>query len=313
MDRAIHAAAAEQRAVRGVHDGVDVERRDVGDEDVEPRAAGLGDEESAAETCERRRPCGQYITPARPSPPREIDRAAHADIVEVLVEERRAAAPAGAVQHLEEIEVGVEPAAGVSFLNVEAEIDAVHVDAAVFARPVPCFSAPSSISRLTNSIARNSATSEELKVISLMRFMISRRRCAASSPAATGLICTTSTSSVWVVRKNGKIGGLAGVAAVPVGHAVDLDRAEHVAAGGRGHHRVGGDLLAREHAQPPGVHVGRRDEQRQVAAFAHRLEIDEALDQVAQRIDVERVEIVGRQESATIASNQACTGEPPSG
>ena len=47
MDRAVDAAAAEQRAVRGVHDRVDGERRDVGDEDVAGGGAdGEGEEGS---------------------------------------------------------------------------------------------------------------------------------------------------------------------------------------------------------------------------------------------------------------------------
>ena len=68
--------------------------------------------------------------------------------------------------------------------------------------PVPCGSVPSSIRRLTNSMARYSATSEALKVISLMRLTISCDEFGVSMRTA-GLICTTSTSSVSVVRKNG--------------------------------------------------------------------------------------------------------------
>ena len=44
MDGAVHPAAAEQRAVGGVDDRVDVERGDVGDDDVEPRVADFGGE-----------------------------------------------------------------------------------------------------------------------------------------------------------------------------------------------------------------------------------------------------------------------------
>ena len=68
--------------------------------------------------------------------------------------------------------------------------------------PVPRLSAPSSISRRTNSMARYSAISDELNVISLTRFMISCAECGVAA-RTTGLICTTSTSSVSVVRKNG--------------------------------------------------------------------------------------------------------------
>ena len=41
MDRAIDAPAAEQRGVGGVDDGVNAKRRDVGDDDFQPRRADL--------------------------------------------------------------------------------------------------------------------------------------------------------------------------------------------------------------------------------------------------------------------------------
>ena len=44
MDSAVDAAAAEQRAVGRVDDGLDVERGDVGHHDLEPCRAGFGGE-----------------------------------------------------------------------------------------------------------------------------------------------------------------------------------------------------------------------------------------------------------------------------
>jgi hypothetical protein len=41
MDRAVDAAATEQRRIRGVDDGVNAQRRDVGDDDFQPRRADL--------------------------------------------------------------------------------------------------------------------------------------------------------------------------------------------------------------------------------------------------------------------------------
>src|SRR4051794_33236593 len=41
MNRAIDAAAAEQRRVSGVDDGVNAQARDIGDDDFEPRVADL--------------------------------------------------------------------------------------------------------------------------------------------------------------------------------------------------------------------------------------------------------------------------------
>ena len=51
MDGAVDAAAAEQRGVGGVDDGVDVERRDVGDADLEPRRSDLGGEQGRRRSC----------------------------------------------------------------------------------------------------------------------------------------------------------------------------------------------------------------------------------------------------------------------
>jgi hypothetical protein len=41
MNRAVHAAPAKQRRVRGVDDGVNAQCRDVGNDDFEPRLADL--------------------------------------------------------------------------------------------------------------------------------------------------------------------------------------------------------------------------------------------------------------------------------
>src|SRR5664279_1397471 len=67
----------------------------------------------------------------------QIDGAAHADVVEMRVEESpRRALPVG-VQHLEEIVVGVEATVGAELLGGAIECDPVHVDAPILARPQP--------------------------------------------------------------------------------------------------------------------------------------------------------------------------------
>jgi hypothetical protein len=48
MDRTIDAAAAEQRRVGGVDDGVNAQRRDIGDNDFQPRRADLADGQTQA-------------------------------------------------------------------------------------------------------------------------------------------------------------------------------------------------------------------------------------------------------------------------
>ena len=112
---------------------------------------------------------------------------------------------------------------------------------------------------------------------------------------ASGLIWMSSTSSVCVVLNRRKDRRIAEIAAVPVRHAVDLDRAEQQRqAGGRQDH-IGVDLVMRENAQPAGMHIGGADEQLRGRGFPDGVEIDEALDQFLQRVDVERIEIVRRQ------------------
>jgi hypothetical protein len=49
MDRTIHAATAEQRRIRGVDDSVNAQRRNVGDDDFQPRRANLARSQAQAE------------------------------------------------------------------------------------------------------------------------------------------------------------------------------------------------------------------------------------------------------------------------
>ena len=49
MDRAVDAAAAEQRRIGGVDDGVNAQGRDVGDDDFQPRRADLARSQAQAE------------------------------------------------------------------------------------------------------------------------------------------------------------------------------------------------------------------------------------------------------------------------
>ena len=88
---------------------------------------------------------------------------------------------------------------------------------------------------------------------------------------------------------------IAEIAAVPIRHAVDLDRAKQYRQAGRGHHRVGGDFFARKNTHAAGLHIGRRNKELQSGIGAQRVEIDEALDQILQRIDVEGIDVVGRE------------------
>ena len=173
---------------------------------------------------------------------------------------------------------------------------------------IPRGKRPSSISLLTKATPRSSDSSDALKLISFTRLMISRVR-VGTLRRSRGLICTISTSSVAVARRNGMTAGIAAVAAVPVGHAVDLHRAEQVRQRGRGHDHLGRDFRAREDAQLSGVDIGGGDEQLGREVAADRVEIDEAVDQVLERVDVERVEVVGREHARHRAEPQAVACE----
>ena len=91
-------------------------------------------------------------------------------------------------------------------------------------------------------------------------------------------------------RRDGRV---AGVAAVPVGLAVDLDRLEHRRQAGRGEQHVRRDFLVAEHPSAPGVHVGRGDEELD-RRLGEMREIDALLEDLADRIKADRVEVVGR-------------------
>src|SRR3546814_19081394 len=59
--------------------------------------------------------------------------------------------------------------------------------------------------------------------------------------------------------EEGKESGVTHVAAVPVGHAVDLARLKDQRQAGRGHHHVGGQLVAPEDLTEAGLNVGGGD------------------------------------------------------
>src|SRR4029079_11784969 len=85
VNGAINAAAAQQRAVGGIHNCIDIERGDVGNDDVEDCLADLGGEPRHGPIISRACGFGCGL---------EIDRRAYTDVVVVCVEEtaRRASA-----------------------------------------------------------------------------------------------------------------------------------------------------------------------------------------------------------------------------
>jgi hypothetical protein len=87
-----------------------------------------------------------------------------------------------------------------------------------------------------------------------------------------------------------------GEAAVPVGLAVDLDRVVERGQAGRGEQRVGAELRGVEQPDLAGAHLGGGDEEAQPALAADALEVEARLHHVAQRVEVEGVELVGREQ-----------------
>ncbi len=87
---------------------------------------------------------------------------------------------------------------------------------------------------------------------------------------------------------------IAEIATVPIRHAVNFDRAEQRRQTGRRHDGFGGQFLPRENMQPAGLHISGGDINLPRIG-AQSFEIDETLDEILERIDVERVERGWRQ------------------
>src|SRR5215470_11449099 len=210
-----------------------------------------------------------------------VDGAAPPDIAEMGVEKAPRSALPELVQRQEELEVDVEPAAGVE--GVAVHHDAVQPGAAGAAelqRPQLRNQrrVEGDLVHAGHDLARRGGQLQALARVDLHDQNVGARSAAQE-------------------RQHN---GVAAIAAVPVGHAIDLDRTEQERQAGRRHHHLGRDLLAREHARLASQHIGGGDEQITLAG-ADALEVDEAPDQIPERIDVERIEIVGRKKARKIA------------
>ncbi len=141
---------------------------------------------------------------------------------------------------------------------------------------------------MTKAIARISRISEELKLISLIRFKISVAVLGTLVARSIGLMWTITTSRAVAAVDQREDRRIAHVAAVPIVLAVDLDRLEQERQAGRGEHarrRVSSVVL--EDLDLAGAHVGRADEEldRRSRPAARSKSID-SLEHVAQRIEV---------------------------
>ena len=88
-------------------------------------------------------------------------------------------------------------------------------------------------------------------------------------------------------------GGIADEAAIPVGFAVDFDRPEHRRQTRRGEQDVGRDVRVSKDAATAGSHIRRGDEQLD-RRTRQTFEVDALDKDVAQRIEAEWIEVVGR-------------------
>ena len=89
---------------------------------------------------------------------------------------------------------------------------------------------------------------------------------------------------------------IAGIAAVPIGLAVDLDRLEHRRQTGRGEQDVGRHGVVLEHLAASGAHIGRGDEEMD-RRLRQDLEIDQLGKDLAQRILAHRIDVIGRHQA----------------
>ena len=92
-------------------------------------------------------------------------------------------------------------------------------------------------------------------------------------------------------RINRRIGG---IASIPVRFTVDLDRPGHLRQAGRGQNGVGADLWRAEQPHLARIGVGRGNVELDRAFALKTFEIDLRQQNLAQRIDIERVELVRR-------------------
>ena len=89
---------------------------------------------------------------------------------------------------------------------------------------------------------------------------------------------------------------IAGIAAVPIGLAVDLDRLEHRRQTGRGEQNIRRHGVVLEHLAASGAHIGRGNEQMD-RRLGQDLEVDELGKDLAQRILTHRIQVVGRHQA----------------
>ena len=87
---------------------------------------------------------------------------------------------------------------------------------------------------------------------------------------------------------------VAGVAAVPIVFALDLHRLEHGGQAGRGHHGPRAQAPAGKHLGLAGADLGGQHKHLERLEGGQPVEVDLPLQKVLQRVDVQRIGLVGR-------------------
>ena len=142
---------------------------------------------------------------------------------------------------------------------------------------------------------RSSFRTTALNDTSFRRFRISLAL-RGTPGRSIGLIGTRIVSCDLHSRTSGVERRIAGIAAVPIGLAVDLDRLEHGRQAGRGEQDVGRHLVVLEHLAAAGANIGGGDEEMD-RRLRQQLEIDQLGENLAQRILAHRIEVVGRHQA----------------
>jgi hypothetical protein len=87
-------------------------------------------------------------------------------------------------------------------------------------------------------------------------------------------------------------GGVAHEAAIPIRHPVDFHRLKQIGEACGDHDMVGGEFGTFENLDPAGVDISRGDKKFEFGQGPHLFEVDCLFEMIAQRIDVQGIEIV---------------------
>src|SRR5579863_6222493 len=224
----------------------------------------------------------------------QVDGGLHADIVKMLVEETPCRSLTGDLEHFEKIVISRKLTESVEMGAETVEHDAMNVDAPVLsrsdaARKLALIDQPGD--EVDGAIFADKRGVEGDFVDPVHDFAGRhwRRLPHQRIDLHHQNILGGGGAEKW------KDDRITEITAIPIGHAVDFHGAENRRQTCGRHDRFSRDLVARKDAYAAGLDVGRRDEELEIGAGAQLLEIDEALDQILERIDIERIDVIGRE------------------